>query len=91
MNVFCRGVVGIYPLSGDVTSSAGNSSVRVTGLQGISLQSGVPGAGAELQFNQNAVQWQPLVIAQIQVNGISVSDDPLVSVNATKPITVNGV
>jgi hypothetical protein len=84
------GGAGIYPLTGDVASTAGNSAVRVIGLQGLPLEAGVPPAGAGLQFNQDAVQWQPTLIATIQVNGITVSDDPWVSVNARKPIKING-
>jgi hypothetical protein len=84
------GGAGLYPLAGDVTSSAGNPLARVIGIQGIPVIAGIPGSGASFQFNQNLVEWQPTLIAQVQINGITVSDDPLVSVNAGKPIKING-
>lgn len=81
---------GIYPLTGDVTSTAGSATVRVTGLQGVSLQNAFPVAGAVIQYNVNNNEWEPILNAQIQVNSITVSDDPLVAVNQVKPIQVNG-
>ena len=84
------GAAGIYPLQGDVQSTAGNSTVKVVGLQGISLESVVPSSGSVLEYNVNTNQWEPRLNAQIQINGLTISDDPLVSVNVSKPIKING-
>lgn len=84
------GGAGAYPLQGDVTSTAGNSNVKVTGIQGVSVQNLTLASGMEWQYNSNVGAWQPLLIATIQVNGITVSRDPYISVNVTKPVLVNG-
>lgn len=81
---------GVYPLTGDVTSSAGNAPVLVTGIQGVSVSSQSPLGGANIQFNPNTGQWTPTLRAAIQVNGVTVSDDYTVTVNVSKPILVNG-
>ncbi len=81
---------GIYPLIGDVTSTAGNNRVVVTGLDGIPLAGGFPASGANLQYISSSNEWEPVVRASIQVNGLTVSDDPLISVNTVKPVLVNG-
>ena len=75
------GGAGIYPLTGDVASTAGNSAVRVIGLQGIPIAPGAPPTAAELIFNQNVNQWQALALATILVNLIPVSDDYIVTVD----------
>jgi len=83
------GGAGVYPLNGDVQSTAGSSTVRVVGIQGISVENIVPDPGAVLMFNQNNAEWEPFQRACIQVNGLTVSDDYDISVNATH-IKVNG-
>lgn len=85
------GGAGIYPLVGDVTSTAGSPTVVVTGLQGTPLGMGVLRSGEELQYNGSVNQWQPILNAVIQVNGITVSDDPTITVNINRPIKINGV
>lgn len=84
------GGAGVYPLTGDVTSQAGNAPVRVVGLQGVSIVSTSPLGGANLQFNPNTGQWTPILRAAIQVNGVTVSDDYIITVNVSKTILVNG-
>jgi hypothetical protein len=81
---------GIYPLSGDVLSKAGNPLVKVIGLQGIPLLAGVSSSGSSLQYNQNANQWQAILRANVRVNGLTISDDNEISVNARKEVTING-
>ena len=85
------GGAGIYPLVGDVASTAGSPTVRVTGLQGVPLQFTALSSGAMWQYNANANQWQPILVAVIQVNGITISDDPTITVNVNRPIKINGV
>jgi hypothetical protein len=83
------GGAGVYPLTGDVQSTAGSSTVRVVGLQGLPLENIIPNPGAFLVFNQNNAEWEPIQRACIQVNGLTVSDDYDMSVNATH-VSVNG-
>jgi hypothetical protein len=87
--VIIPGGAGIYPLTGDVQSTAGNATVTVIGLQNIKMQSGVPLPGAVLTYNQNDNQWEPTQRACIQVNGISVSDDYFIAINADN-VSING-
>lgn len=87
--IFCA-TPAIYPITGDVLSTAGSSTVRVTGLQGIPIQQIVPPQGSMLEFNINTGQWQPIQRASIQVNGLTVSTDYSISINA-HPVSLNGV
>lgn len=84
------GGAGIYPLTGDVTSTAGNALVRVTGIQGTPIAVALFAGGEVLEFNPNTNQWTPTLRAAIQVNNVTVSDDYIVTVNVPKPILVNG-
>jgi hypothetical protein len=85
------GIAGsIYPLIGDVTSTAGNNRVTVTGLEGIPLTPGPYDSGVVWQYVSATNTWQPILRAAIQVNGVTVSDDYEISVNVTKQVLVNG-
>lgn len=85
------GGAGIYPLTGDVASTAGNPSVRVTGLQGVPIASDPSfQGGEELQYNANTHSWTPTLRAAIQVNNVTVSDDYIIAVNVPKSVLVNG-
>lgn len=88
--VVIPGGAGIYPLQGDVESTAGNQNVTVVGWQGTPIAPNTNESGSIYQFDQSVNEWVPILRASIQVNGISVSDDPLISVNVAKPILVNG-
>lgn len=81
----------IYPLIGDVTSTAGNNRVTVTGLEGIPLTLGPYASGVTWQYVSSTNTWQPILQATVQVNGVTVSNDPYISVNVLKPVLVNGV
>lgn len=82
---------GIYPLTGDVQSQAGNTGVRVVGLQGIAIADDFVENGDALIYQSDTHNWVPTPInSTIQVNGVPVSDDPFISVNVAKPILVNG-
>jgi hypothetical protein len=82
---------GIYPLAGDVTSTAGNATVTVTGIQGITVTPGFFQGGEVLEYSAATHSWTPILRAAIQVNGLTVSDDYLISVNVPKEVLVNGV
>lgn len=83
------GGAGVYPLTGDVTSTAGNQTVTVTGIQNIPVQAGVPVVASVLTYNQNVNQWQPIERSSIQLNLLPVSDDYEISVNSNH-IKLNG-
>lgn len=85
------GGAGIYPLTGDVTSEAGNAPVQVTGLRGIPIAPAFFAGGEVLEYNPNTGNWEPTLRAAIQVNGLTVSDDYIVTVNVARPIKVNGI
>lgn len=82
---------GIYPLVGDVTSTAGSPNVTVTGLQNIPVQDTFFQGGEVLTYDPNTNNWTPLLRASIQINNVTISDDALVSVNVPKEILVNGM
>ena len=83
------GGAGIYPLQGDVQSIAGNQNVTVIGIQNTPVEAGVPPLGAKLHYNQNANQWQQVQQSALYVNGMPVSDDFDMFVNAVQ-VYVNG-
>lgn len=90
MNRECAFPGGIYPLVGDVQSTAGNQTVTVTGLQNVSIATPFVGGGEVLEYDVNSHTWIPTLRAAIQVNNITVSDDGLMSVNVPKQALVNG-
>ena len=80
------GVPGsIYPLVGDVVSTAGSPRVVVDGLQTVPVSSSFPGSANNLQYNPNTNSWTPTAIACIAVDGVVVSYDYMIAVNATNP------
>ena len=85
------GGAGVYPLTGDIESQAGNSTVAVVGIQRIGVSSAPPANADSLVYLETTNTWVPTPLnCTIQINGVPVSDDPLVSVNVVKPILVNG-
>lgn len=85
------GGASIYPLAGDVVSTAGNATVIVAGIQGIPVTAAFLAGGEVLEYNPATHNWQPILRAAIQVNNLTVSDDYLISVNVPKEVLVNGV
>jgi hypothetical protein len=79
------GGAGLYPLQGDVTSTAGTNRATVTGLQSIPILASTPSPANNLQYNANTNQWTPTAIACIAVDGVVVSYDYMIAVNATNP------
>jgi hypothetical protein len=84
------GGAGVYPLTGDVLSQAGNPTVQVVGLRGIPVADSFLNGGEVLEYNVNTHSWEPVLRAAIQVNGITVSDDYIITVNVQKSVLVNG-
>jgi hypothetical protein len=89
------GGAGVYPLTGDVQSTAGSPQVKVTGIQGIKVQGGVPPLGSVLTFNQNNAEWEALNNSIFLLNLLPLSDDYQITVNFASivqfKISVNGV
>lgn len=88
---------GIYPLAGDVQSTAGQQSVTVIGIQGVPVENTPPSDQSRLVYQASTSQWQPTPIANdsISVNGVCISDDYDITVNAPvgsngTPVQVNG-
>lgn len=84
---------GTYPLQGDVTSQAGQSTVTVSGIQNRPVISTAPTDQQRLVYIASAGQWQPTTDSNqsVQVNGVKVSDDYTITVNTPKQVLVNGV
>jgi hypothetical protein len=82
---------GVYPITGDATSTAGSPTVRVVGLQGTPVANAGLYSGQVLQYSADENSWVPVLEAQILCNGVAISDDPNISVNVVKPVLVNGV
>lgn len=88
--VVVPGGAGIYPLQGDVTSTVGSNSVRVSGFLGVPLGTQTVAGGQVHQYNPATNNWEPTLRATVQVNSITASDDPYISVNVPKAVKVNG-
>jgi hypothetical protein len=80
----------LWPLTGDVSTEAGSTSVTVTGINSIPVEAVTMQGGEAIVFDPNVASWTPRLQAVIQVNNVTISDDPYVSVNVVKPILVNG-
>jgi hypothetical protein len=78
------------PLTGDVQSTPGNIGVKVTGIINLPVTNTFLNGGEVLQYDPNSHSWVPRTSGFIQINGVTVSDDPLISVNTPKQILVNG-
>ena len=65
---------GIYPISGDVISTAGSPKVTVVGIQGISVLSKVLFGGEILQYNGILNQWVPTLIASLNTHAEPLTD-----------------
>lgn len=57
------GGASIYPLIGDVTSTAGNAPVSVTGIQGIPVQQAFLSGDETMFFDNTLNMWVPRIIA----------------------------
>jgi len=80
----------LWPLTGDVDAEAGNTLVRVIGIQGRTVDNPTLFGGEHIAYDPVTNHWIPFLEATIQVNGMTVSDDPYISVNVPKPVLVNG-
>lgn len=89
---------GLYPLQGDVQSTAGNNKARVIGIQNIPVSNAVPNDGDVLTYVESLNEYVPEGGTDvITVNNIRVSVDDVVFQNGilafgtTLGIEVNGV
>lgn len=81
---------GIYPLTGDVQSKAGQQTVTVIAIQGVPVQQTYLNGGEVLSYNPSTRQWEPRARAAIQVDNVTMSDDYTITVNVPRMVTVNG-
>lgn len=74
----------LYPLTGDVKSTAGENTAKVTGIQGVPVSSTIPFRAAQiLAFNPGTNQWEVVILnGAVLVNGILVSAEPIFTVNS---------
>lgn len=81
------------PMVGDAVAGAGARRISVVGIQGIPVSSTSPSDQQLLRYDAATNQWVPSddTNSAIYVNGVPVSDDYLVYVNAAPRITINGV
>ncbi len=67
-----------YPLTGDISSSAGQPRVTVTGIQTIPVIAGTPQDQQVLQYSSTLSAWRAGTVPfnqSIEVNGVAMSDD----------------
>lgn len=90
-----NGAPALYPLQGDVKSTAGSSIASVVGLQGITISTAAPNPGDTLVYING--EWTPFgAVASLFVNSVVVSQDLVIFVNgvsaigSTLGISVNG-
>jgi hypothetical protein len=77
-------------LQGDVLTTPGSPNVIVVGLQGVALAPNTFVGGSVYQYDATTNTFvQVAMNGSIQINGLSVSDDYDISVNAQK-VYVNG-
>lgn len=83
----------LSPLQGDVSAGAGARVVTVTGLQTIPISATAPLDQQLLRYDLLTNQWLPSLDTNsaIYVDGVPVSDDYDVFVDAGPPFTVDGV
>lgn len=84
----------VYPITGDVQSTPGQSQIRVVGLQGVPISIAGPIGGNVLTYIASTGQYTPsgsvLNNDSISVNGVPVSDDYSISVKSvSKDILIN--
>lgn len=81
------------PIAGDVLAAAGAQSTTVVGIQGIPVQSGTPSSGQWLQYSASVNEWVQAGNLSILVNGVQVSEDYTIFVNAKglhNQVLING-
>ena len=91
----------LYPLQGDVISTAGSSTALVEGIQGVPIETvvGPITDQSTLVYDASATLYRHKIIPanqSVEINGVPVSDDFDIAVNLPlgvtgTPVLVNGV
>jgi hypothetical protein len=84
----------IYPLVGDVTSTAGNTTVSVTGIQGIPVPPQFPTGGEVLTYDgptNTLLLEQPVQQIELETNGTDNSVQNLLNLAAGTNVTLTEV
>jgi hypothetical protein len=82
----------LFPLRGDLSAEAGATTVEVVGLRNIPISPTLPTDGQVYSFVAVNDDWEPTTVPfnqSIKVNGVAMSDDYEIFVNATH-VSVNG-
>lgn len=85
------GGASIYPLSGDVKSTAGSSLVSVVGIQGIPFQHSFPAGGEVPLYDAPTNSWIPTIppsAVVLKTNGTPNSTQTLLNLQAGTNITL---
>lgn len=73
---------GLYPLTGDVESQAGNTGVSVVGIQNVPVQPTAPDVGNVLTYDNTQGGWvpEPLPIATTSSPGVVQPDGSTITI-----------
>lgn len=85
------GGASVYPLTGDVTSTAGNAPVSVTGLRGIPIGPGFPTGGEVLTYDgptNTLLLETPAPTLELQTNGVDNSTQTLLNLADSASVTI---
>lgn len=83
----------LSPMTGDAVAGVGAKQTTVVGIQNNPVSPTSPNGGDVLQFNSTSNMWEPTPEANgfIFINGVPVSSDPIIYINAGPLLTINGV
>lgn len=85
------GGASVYPLIGDVQSTAGNAPVTVIGLRGILIEPSFPVNSDVLTYDETSNMWVPTPITgiELQTNGADNSTQTLLNLADSASVTVS--
>lgn len=89
--VVSGGGASIYPLTGDIASKAGNTTVTVVGLQGIPVAQDFPTGGEVLTFDLASNTWIPTIPPSgitLETNGVTNSTQTLLNLQGSASVTI---
>jgi hypothetical protein len=85
---------GVYPIQGDVESTAGSSVVTVVGLEGIPMPPAFPSGGEVLTYDGSSntlLLEQPVQQIELETNGTANSTQTLLNIVAGTNVTITNV
>lgn len=83
----------LSPMTGDAVAGVGAKQTTVVGIQNTPIASTTPNDQDVLRFNFTDGAWEPTADPNVAIfiNGVPVSDDPVVYINAGPLVQINGV